>query len=130
MVSETGGVKSVSVMEGDSVTLQNDATELQEDDLIVWRFGDKGILLANIDVETNEASINVDDERFKERLQLNQTGSLTIKNARTEHAGLYEVQIRGRESSQQFLVSVSGEFQSKGFELKIFGNNSFINTLL
>ncbi|XP_058615930.1 uncharacterized protein LOC131529935 isoform X2 [Onychostoma macrolepis] len=107
VVAETGGVKSVSVMEGDSVTLQNDVTKLKEDDLIVWRFGDKGILLANIDVETNEASINVDDERFRERLQLNQTGSLTIKNARAEHAGLYEVQIRGRESSQQFLLSVS-----------------------
>ncbi|XP_026100760.1 uncharacterized protein LOC113071682 [Carassius auratus] len=106
VVGETGGVKSVSVMEGDSVTLQNDVTELQEDDLIVWRFGDKGILLANIDVETNEASINADDERFRNRLQLNQTGSLTIKDVRTEHSGLYEVQIRGRESSQQFLVSV------------------------
>ncbi len=115
MVAETGGVKSVSVMEGESVTLQNDVTELQEDDLIVWRFGDKGILLANIDVESSETSINVDDERFRERLQLNQTGSLTIKNTRAEHAGLYEVQIRGRESSQQFLVSVSGEFQIKGF---------------
>ncbi|XP_016116151.1 uncharacterized protein, partial [Sinocyclocheilus grahami] len=107
VVGETGGVKSVSVLEGDSVTLQNDVTELEESDLIVWRFGDKGVLLANIDVETNEASINVDDERFRNRLQLNQTGSLTIKNARTEHTGLYEVQIRGRESSQQFLLSVS-----------------------
>uniref|UniRef100_A0A8C1RDR9 Immunoglobulin domain-containing protein n=1 Tax=Cyprinus carpio TaxID=7962 RepID=A0A8C1RDR9_CYPCA len=106
VAGETGGVKSVSVMEGDSVTLQNDVTELQEDDLIVWRFGDKGVLLAKIDVETNEASINVDDERFRNRLQLNQTGSLTIKNTRVEQAGLYEVQIRGRESSQQFLVSV------------------------
>ncbi|XP_059426072.1 uncharacterized protein LOC132160321 [Carassius carassius] len=110
VVGETGGVKSVSMMEGDSVTLQNDVTELQEDDLIVWRFGDKGVLLANIDVETNEASINADDERFRNRLQLNQTGSLTIKDVRTEHSGLYEVQIRGRESSQQFLVSVIGEF--------------------
>lgn len=113
-VAETDGVKSVSVTEGNSVTLHTD-TDIHTDDLILWRFGDKGILLANIDVETNEASINVDDERFRERLQLNQTGSLTITNARTEHAGLYEVQIRGRESSQQFLVSVSGEFQSKGF---------------
>uniref|UniRef100_A0A8C2C290 Immunoglobulin domain-containing protein n=1 Tax=Cyprinus carpio TaxID=7962 RepID=A0A8C2C290_CYPCA len=108
MVGETGGVKSVSVMEGDSVTLQNDVTELQEDDLIVWRFGDKGILLAKIDVETNETSLNVADERFKERLQLNdQTGSLLIKNTRTEHSGLYEVQIRGSESSQRFLLSVT-----------------------
>ncbi|XP_016117979.1 uncharacterized protein [Sinocyclocheilus grahami] len=107
VVGETGGVKSVSVMEGDSVTLQNNVTEIQRDDLIVWRFGDKGVLLAKIDVETNETSLNDADERFKDRLQLDQTGSLIIKNTRTEHTGLYELQIRGRESSQQFLVSVS-----------------------
>ncbi|XP_058616675.1 uncharacterized protein LOC131530425 [Onychostoma macrolepis] len=107
VVGETGGVTSVSVMEGDSVTLQND--QVQRDDLIVWRFGDKGILLAKIDVETNETSLNDADERFINRLQLGQTGSLTIKNTRTEHAGLYELQIRGRESSQRFLVSVTCE---------------------
>ncbi|XP_042595902.1 uncharacterized protein LOC109054066 isoform X2 [Cyprinus carpio] len=100
------GVKSVSVNEGESVVLQNDAAELQKDDLLIWRFGDEGILLAKIDVETNNHLLNDDDERFRNRLQLNQTGSLTITNARTEHAGLYEVQIRGRGSSKQFLVSV------------------------
>ncbi|KAL1246579.1 hypothetical protein QQF64_034542 [Cirrhinus molitorella] len=107
VIGETGGVKSVSVMEGDSVTLQNDVPEVQRDDLIVWRFGDKGVLLAKIDVESNETSLNDADERFKGRLKLDQTGSLTIKNTRTEHAGVYEVQTRGRESSQQFLVSVT-----------------------
>ncbi|KAI2646239.1 B-cell antigen receptor complex-associated protein alpha chain [Labeo rohita] len=107
VVGETGGVKSVSVMEGDSVTLQNDVTEVQRDDLIVWRFGDKGVLLAKIDVETNDTALNVADERFRGRLKLDQTGSLIITNIRTEHTGLYELQIRGRESSQQFLVSVS-----------------------
>uniref|UniRef100_A0A8C2DYA1 Immunoglobulin domain-containing protein n=1 Tax=Cyprinus carpio TaxID=7962 RepID=A0A8C2DYA1_CYPCA len=106
VAGKTDGVKSVSVNEGESVVLQNDAAELQKDDLIIWRFGDEGILLAKIDVETNNHSLNDDDERFRNRLQLNQTGSLTITNARTEHAGLYEVQIRGRGSSKQFLVSV------------------------
>ncbi|XP_016096615.1 uncharacterized protein [Sinocyclocheilus grahami] len=110
MVVETDGVKSVSVTEGESVILQNDATELQKNDLIVWRFGDKGILLAKIDVETNKLSLNHADERFRNRLQLEQNGSLTITNARPEHTGLYEVQIRGRESSQRFLVSVSADF--------------------
>ncbi|XP_058616621.1 uncharacterized protein LOC131530388 [Onychostoma macrolepis] len=110
VVDETGGVKSVSVMEGESVTLQNYVTAIQRDDLIVWRFGDKGILLAKIDGETNETSVNIADERFKGRLELDQTGSLIITDTRTEHAGLYELQIRGRESSQQFLVSVSGVF--------------------
>lgn len=104
----------MSVNEGESVVLQNDAAELQKDDLLIWRFGDEGILLAKIDVETNNHLLNDDDERFRNRLQLNQTGSLTITNARTEHAGLYEVQIRGRGSSKQFLVSVRGEFQIKG----------------
>ncbi|XP_016314416.1 uncharacterized protein LOC107667287 [Sinocyclocheilus anshuiensis] len=108
-IVETDGVKSVSVTEGESVILQNDATELQKDDLIVWRFGDKGVLLAKIDVETKELSLNDADERFRNRLQLDQNGSLTITNARPEHTGLYEVQVKGRKSSQQFLVSVSAD---------------------
>ncbi|XP_067271108.1 uncharacterized protein [Pseudorasbora parva] len=106
VVGEMDGVMSVSVTEGESVTLQTDV-EVQRDDLIVWRFGDKGILLAKIDVESNETSLNDDDERFRDRLKLDQTGSLTIRNTKTEHSGLYEVQIRGRESSQQFLLSVT-----------------------
>ncbi|ROL45392.1 hypothetical protein DPX16_4733 [Anabarilius grahami] len=106
---ETDGVKSesVSVTEGQSVTLHADS-EAHKDALMLWRFGDKGILLAKIDLETNHTSLNEDDERFKDRLELdNQTGSLTITNTRTEHAGLYEVQMRGSESSQRFLLSVN-----------------------
>ncbi|KAL0161038.1 hypothetical protein M9458_044763, partial [Cirrhinus mrigala] len=97
-----------TVMEGESVTLQNDVL-VERDDLIVWRFGDKGILIAKIDVETKEISLNDVDERFKDRLQLNQNASLTIKKTKTENAGFYELQIRGRESSQRFLLSVTGE---------------------
>ncbi|XDV23406.1 hypothetical protein PO909_027986 [Leuciscus waleckii] len=107
VVGKTDEVKSVSVKEGESVTLKTDV-EVQRDDLIVWRFGDEGILLAKIDVETNESSLNEADERFRGRLKLDhQTGSLTITNIRTEHSGLYELQIRGRESSQRFLLSVT-----------------------
>ncbi|XP_052431997.1 uncharacterized protein LOC127972502 [Carassius gibelio] len=109
VVEETDGVKSVSVNIGESVILQNDAAELQKDDLVIWRFGDKGLLLAKIDVGTDNHSLNDADERFRNRLKLDQTGSLTITNARTEHAGLYEVQIRGRGSSKQFLVSVRAD---------------------
>ncbi|KAF4097341.1 uncharacterized protein LOC131531425 isoform X3 [Onychostoma macrolepis] len=116
VVGETDGVKSLSVMEGESVILQNDVSEVQRDDLIVWRFGDKGVLLAKIDVETNDRSINNADERFRDRLKLDPDGSLTIKNTRTTDSGLYELQIRGRESSQQFLVSVSGVFGAERVE--------------
>ncbi|XDV23400.1 hypothetical protein PO909_027982 [Leuciscus waleckii] len=106
VVNETDGVKTVSVMEGENVTLNTD-TDIHPDDLIVWRFGDKGILLAKIDVGTNKTSLNYADERFRDRLEVDQTGSLTITNTRTEHSGLYELQIRGRESSQRFLLSVN-----------------------
>ncbi|XP_048042384.1 uncharacterized protein LOC125265874 [Megalobrama amblycephala] len=106
MVGETDEVKAESVMEGKSVTLWNHV-EVQRDNLIVWRFGDKGILLAKFDVETNETSLNNDDERFRDRLQLNPNGSLTIIDTKTVHTGLYELQIRGRESAQRFLLSVT-----------------------
>lgn len=107
-VNETDGVRSVSVMEGQNVTLNTD-TEIHLDDLILWRFGDKGILLAKIDVGTNETSLNDNDERFRDRLKIDHhTGSLTITNIKTEQAGLYELQIRGHESSQRFLLSVKG----------------------
>ncbi|XP_048024602.1 uncharacterized protein LOC125254175 [Megalobrama amblycephala] len=105
-VGETDGVKSVSVMEGHSVILHTNLTETHTD-LIVWRFGDKGVLLAKFDVEINKTTLSDADERFRDRLQLDETGSLTITNTRTEHAGFYEVLIKGRESLQRFILSVT-----------------------
>ncbi|XP_016115568.1 uncharacterized protein [Sinocyclocheilus grahami] len=108
VADEADGVQSVSVSvtEGDPVTLCIDA-EMHKDALMLWRFGDQGILLARIDTESSEVSLNDADERFRGALQLNQNGSLTIKKSRSEHAGLYELQIRGRESAQRFLLSVN-----------------------
>ncbi|KAG1928780.1 hypothetical protein F2P79_023436 [Pimephales promelas] len=107
VVNKMNEVKSISVKEGESVTL-NIYTDIRPDDLILWRFGDQGILLAKIDVKTDETSLNDDDERFRDRLKIDhQTGSLIITNTRTEHSGLYELQIRGSESSQRFLLSVT-----------------------
>ncbi|XDV23402.1 hypothetical protein PO909_027984 [Leuciscus waleckii] len=114
VVGKTDEVKSVSlsVKEGKSVTLKT-YVEVKRDDLIVWRF--EGILLAKIDVETNKTSLNEADERFRDRLKTDhQTGSLTITNTRTTDTGLYELQIRGRESSQRFLLSVSDPVLSPG----------------
>ncbi|XP_059424994.1 uncharacterized protein LOC132159489 [Carassius carassius] len=114
VVGETDGVKSMSVMEGESIILRNDFSEVQRDDLIVWRFGDKGVLLAKFDVETNDTSLNNADEKFRDRLKLDRNGSLTIEKTRTTDSGIYELQIRGRASSQRFLVSVSDSDPSPG----------------
>ncbi|XP_026054402.1 uncharacterized protein LOC113040278 [Carassius auratus] len=109
VVSDTDRVKSVSVSvkEGDPVTLNPDA-EIHKDALMLWRFVEKGILLAKVDIETNKTSLYNDNERFRDRLKLDhQTGSLIIKNTRITDSGLYELQIRGSESLQRFFVSVS-----------------------
>uniref|UniRef100_A0A8C2CDC2 Immunoglobulin domain-containing protein n=1 Tax=Cyprinus carpio TaxID=7962 RepID=A0A8C2CDC2_CYPCA len=92
---DTVTVKSVSVLEGDSVTLNSGLTEMMDDDLILWRFGYKKILIAKINVMASSITVYDDDlgGRFRDRLKLDdQTGSLIITNTRTEHTGLYQLQ--------------------------------------
>ncbi|XP_039538316.1 SLAM family member 5-like [Pimephales promelas] len=90
-------VKTLSVMEGDSVTLQTVVTEIQKADLILWTFGSDNTRIAQINRSNNKISYyDVLDGRFKDRLKLDhQTGSLTITNTTTEHEGLYGLQIIG-----------------------------------
>uniref|UniRef100_A0A8C1UGA6 Immunoglobulin domain-containing protein n=1 Tax=Cyprinus carpio TaxID=7962 RepID=A0A8C1UGA6_CYPCA len=93
-----------SVMEGDSVTLNPDLSQIQGFIEILWRFGEKGSTIAQTD--GNETSYE-DVKRFKGRLQLdNQTGSLTITNVRTNHSGLYKAEINHKTgtSYQKFNV--------------------------
>ncbi len=47
-VAVTDDVQSVSLMEGDSVTLQTGVTKVQRDDQILWKFGDQGTLIAHL----------------------------------------------------------------------------------
>ncbi|XP_067271062.1 SLAM family member 9-like [Pseudorasbora parva] len=100
--------ESVSVMEGDSVTLNTDLTEIQEDNDILWRYGADYSLIAKISIERQIFSYNDTDGRFRDRLKLDhQTGSLTITNISTEHAGDYQLLIKGvKQSSKSFSVSV------------------------
>uniref|UniRef100_A0A8C1B3Z8 Ig-like domain-containing protein n=1 Tax=Cyprinus carpio carpio TaxID=630221 RepID=A0A8C1B3Z8_CYPCA len=102
--------ETVSVMEGDSVTLHTDLTEIYEDDEILWNFGAEKFILAKINRGTGIFTIfdDVLDGKLKERLKLNnQTGSLTITNITTQHAGLYKQEIHGAKlTSKTFSVSV------------------------
>ncbi|XDV24051.1 hypothetical protein PO909_028339 [Leuciscus waleckii] len=101
-------LKSVSVMEGDSVTLNSSLTEIQKDEDIKWTFGTNRNLIAKTDGVNNMIADNP-DVRFRDRLKLdNKTGSLTIMNIRTEDAGVYEVKIsRSNSSSSTYRFNVT-----------------------
>uniref|UniRef100_A0A8C1HQ86 Ig-like domain-containing protein n=1 Tax=Cyprinus carpio carpio TaxID=630221 RepID=A0A8C1HQ86_CYPCA len=106
--ADSDAVKSVSVLEGDSISLQTN-TELQTENLITWTFGPSETRIAEINKETGRFSTyDVLDGRFRDRLKVDhQTGSLTITNTRTTHSGLYQIiLIRSRKSIYRFNVTV------------------------
>ncbi|XP_016117827.1 uncharacterized protein [Sinocyclocheilus grahami] len=104
---DTDVMKSVSVTEGDSVTLNTDVTEVQRDDQILWMFGPKETRMAELYMHSIDMFSS--NGTFGDRLQLDSfTGSLTIRNLRSTDAGLYKRQIRSdRENSDKtFNVTV------------------------
>ncbi|XP_059399787.1 SLAM family member 5 isoform X1 [Carassius carassius] len=106
------GADVKSVMEGDSVTLHTDLTDLRGYDLILWIFGPDSTRIAQINNVVNKISIYNDalDGKFRDRLQLdNRTGSLTITNSRAEDSGLYKLQIIGGKDipPKKFSIIVS-----------------------
>ncbi|KAK9967278.1 hypothetical protein ABG768_001685 [Culter alburnus] len=111
LVDVTNEVKSVSVMEGDSVTLNTDVTEAQKYLLIQWTFGGTRIAEVSRLMQTSSTY----DERFRDRLKLDQTGSLTITNTRTTDSGLYQLTIVSRETSYM------------SFNVKVFERSSSSN---
>ncbi|XP_065099456.1 uncharacterized protein [Paramisgurnus dabryanus] len=105
---------SMSVYEGDSVTLHTDLTDIQTDHLINWRFGDQQDLIAKINRADNNSLRIYDDVLdgiFRDRLQVNnQTGDLIITNITTQHNGLYQLEIiRGKITKKTFNINVSGD---------------------
>ncbi|KAL0161477.1 hypothetical protein M9458_045202, partial [Cirrhinus mrigala] len=108
--ADTDAVKSVSVTEGDSVTLNIRLNEIQKADQILWKFGTNRSLIAKINREVGISYTSDDpDGGFRDRLKLdNQTGSLTITNTKTTDSGSYEASIKNRssETKQRFSVTV------------------------
>ncbi len=102
-------VKSVSVTEGESVTLEID---VNTDNEIQWIFGHSKILIAQINRQSGKIKVfdNVLEGRFRDRLELDKTGSLTITDTRTTDSGLYEViSSRTQTPLNTFNLTVYGE---------------------
>ncbi len=89
-------MKTVSVMEGDTVTLQTNVTNIPKQNIryIQWMFGPENTFIV---IRFNRGAPDIDyfnAERFRDRLQMDsQTGSLTIRNIRTTDSGLYQLQM-------------------------------------
>ncbi|XDV23965.1 hypothetical protein PO909_028291 [Leuciscus waleckii] len=88
----------VSVMEGDSVTLNTGVTKQQRDKML-WYFND--ILIAQINGDVNKSCLyDGEDGRFRDRVEVDyKTGSLTITDIRSEHAGRFEANFIQSKSS-------------------------------
>uniref|UniRef100_A0A8C1YHV3 Immunoglobulin domain-containing protein n=1 Tax=Cyprinus carpio TaxID=7962 RepID=A0A8C1YHV3_CYPCA len=131
--------KTLSVKEGNSVTLETGAVEIQRENEVLWIFGPQNTVIAQIDKKagnisytdderfrdkleldnqtgdltiTNTKSTDSGDGRFRDRLQLNQrTGDLTIRNISRAHSDVYTLQITsGKKSTcKRFMVIAHGE---------------------
>uniref|UniRef100_A0A8C1VB08 Immunoglobulin domain-containing protein n=1 Tax=Cyprinus carpio TaxID=7962 RepID=A0A8C1VB08_CYPCA len=122
-VSGSDGV-SVSVMEGDSVTLNTDVKTNQQEK-INWYFNVTRIarISGNLSFICTDVQCNNGTERFRDRLQLNnQTGSLTIKNTTITDSGLYKLMIISRNNSDSekiFNVTLYGVSAAERGEISV-----------
>ncbi|XP_056109102.1 carcinoembryonic antigen-related cell adhesion molecule 1-like isoform X4 [Rhinichthys klamathensis goyatoka] len=111
---------SVSVMEGESVTLYT-GVQTNQQEVIKWYFNDTRIAQISGDLSDICTDVQCEDgpERFRDRLKLDhQTGSLTITHI--TDSGLYELKIISSKSSSDkiFSVSVTGVSAAKQDEVK------------
>ncbi|KAK2906702.1 hypothetical protein Q8A67_005687 [Cirrhinus molitorella] len=114
-VEDKDEIKVLSATKGNSENLHTE-TELQIHDLVLWRFGAEGSLIAKSDTEENHASY-YDDGRFGGKLELDsKTGSLTITDIETKHTGEFRLKIISdrRILFKRFIVTVSALGLSPG----------------
>ncbi|XP_058616623.1 uncharacterized protein LOC131530389 isoform X2 [Onychostoma macrolepis] len=107
-------------MEGDSVTLPTCLNQIQKYDTILWKFESTLIAQFNKDSQTFLIK-DGNDGRFRDRLELNtESGSLTIKNIRTNHSGFYKVDMisTSGSSNRRFNVTVIGVFDPDADKIK------------
>ncbi|XDV23874.1 hypothetical protein PO909_028243, partial [Leuciscus waleckii] len=132
-VSVTGvsGVDTdeVSVMEGDSVTL-NTGVQTNQQDRVRWYYNGTRIAQINRDLSKicTDVQCNEDTERFRDRLKLDhQTGSLTITDTTDTDAGEYLLRISSGNSDSEKTLSVSVHGESLCLKASLVHLNCIIN---
>lgn len=122
----TDEMKSVLVMEGETVTL-NSETILQTDDKIRWMFGVKCTVIAETKGGTKSTfTCHGPDGRFKDRLDVDyENGFMTIADLRFEDGGRYEEEIIRSKSSG---TTLNLNRHSKCDSTKIINKSSISST--
>nr|XP_021325118.1 uncharacterized protein LOC101885444 isoform X2 [Danio rerio] len=102
---------SVSVMEGQTVTLKTDDIGIKNITRIMWRFETSRIA----EFHNNKTIYPNDVERFRDKLKLNsQTGALTIMDIPTTDAGLYKAEINHKSGTSKWLFNVTVSVPDSG----------------
>ncbi|TRY99870.1 hypothetical protein DNTS_026358 [Danionella cerebrum] len=106
LCSFVGGSDWQFVNEGQPVTLAPGFTGLKEEDLIQCMFGNEEVLIAEMDLKTNRTSVfeDVFDGIFRDRLQMDRDGSLSITTTTVEHGGAYL--FRTTDMNSTFILGV------------------------
>ncbi|KAL0161202.1 hypothetical protein M9458_044927, partial [Cirrhinus mrigala] len=108
---------SVSVTEGDSVTLHTEF-ERKHQESIKWYFSSVRIAQISEDLVCTDVQCNEATERFRDRLKLDhQTGSLTITNITNTDTGEYTLKIIS-SSEKIFNVSITDVPADELYEMK------------
>ncbi|ROI30927.1 hypothetical protein DPX16_0524 [Anabarilius grahami] len=112
LAAEQDKVKRKSVTEGESVTLDPGKIKTTNNSMM-WYFNDT--LMAEI--TGDQSKICTDEQcskRFRHRLEVNHTGSLTIMNTRNTDSGEYKLKITNIRFSiiKSFSVTVTARAQS------------------
>ncbi|XP_039522278.1 uncharacterized protein si:dkey-182g1.2 isoform X1 [Pimephales promelas] len=95
--------KKVPVTEGESAILKHDIADIEIYDVIMWMFEDEETSIAQINKKTTKTpSYDETDDRFRGRLDLNQTGYLTITNTKSTDAGLYKLKVTGQNKAAKY----------------------------
>ncbi|XP_077081690.1 T-lymphocyte surface antigen Ly-9-like isoform X2 [Siphateles boraxobius] len=115
-VNVRGKMTTVSVKEGESITLDTGLIGAKGYDLIMWKFKDHRI--AKLNKGTVESSTHdTSDERFKGRLKLGQTTvSLIISNSRITDSGDYHLIMISSSHTVQRTINVTVSELSKPSE--------------
>ncbi|XP_077081557.1 uncharacterized protein LOC143735301 isoform X2 [Siphateles boraxobius] len=130
VVGDSSGLNSVSVMEGRSVTLNTGVTKQQRDKML-WYFNNTLIALINGEPSTS-CLYDGEDGRFREIVEVDySTGSLTITDIRSEHAGRYEANfIQSKSSGTSQSLNRNSKCDSTKITKKMSNIGDTIQTLI